>query len=100
MRAVRFDEYGPADRLRVVEAETPEPGPGQVRVAVRAAGVNPVDWKARSGMLDGLIDTVFPVVPGWDVAGTVVALGVDTPEFRVGDEVMGYVRKDVLAGGT
>jgi NADPH:quinone reductase-like Zn-dependent oxidoreductase len=59
-----------------------------------------VDWKVMAGGLDGLMDTVFPVVPGWDVAGTVVAVGPDTPDFAIGDEVMAYARKDVVHAGT
>ena len=50
--------------------------------------------------LDALMDVVFPVVPGWDVAGTVETVGIDTPEFEVGDEVVAYARKDVVHGGT
>jgi NADPH:quinone reductase-like Zn-dependent oxidoreductase len=53
-----------------------------------------------SGGLDALMDAVFPVVPGWDVAGVVEAVGIDVPEFSVGDEVVAYARKDVLHGGT
>ncbi|MGP4110019.1 NADP-dependent oxidoreductase [Streptomyces sp. 4N509B] len=100
MRAVFYRRYGGPEVLELGELPMPKVGPDSVLVRVAAAGVNPVDWKARSGYLDPILDTVFPVVPGWDVAGTVVALGADTPEFRVGDEVMGYVRKDALAGGT
>jgi NADPH:quinone reductase-like Zn-dependent oxidoreductase len=71
-----------------------------VLIEVRAAGVNPVDWKVMSGGLDALMDTVFPVIPGWDVAGVVRAVGPDTPEFAPGDEVMSYARKSVVHGGT
>jgi NADPH:quinone reductase-like Zn-dependent oxidoreductase len=46
------------------------------------------------------MDIVFPIIPGWDVAGTVVAVGPDTPEFAIGDEVMAYARKDTVHGGT
>ncbi|MNW57861.1 Quinone oxidoreductase 1 [compost metagenome] len=62
--------------------------------------MNPVDWKVREGYLDAIMDTTFPVVPGWDVAGVVERVGLDTPELSVGDEVFGYVRKDVVSGGT
>lgn len=95
-----YHRYGGAEVLEYGELPEPRVGPDAVLVRVAAAGVNPVDWKARAGLLDGMLDAVFPVVPGWDMAGTVVRLGADTPEFRVGDEVMGYVRKDVLAGGS
>src|SRR5665811_1097448 len=61
---------------------------------------SPVDWKVMAGGLDGLMDAVFPIVPGWDVAGTVEWVGIDTPEFEVGDEVVAYARKDIVHGGT
>jgi NADPH:quinone reductase-like Zn-dependent oxidoreductase len=74
--------------------------PASVLIEVRAAGVNPVDWKLVGGHLDPVMPTQFPVTPGWDVAGVVVGLGFDTPEFSIGDEVVAYARKDVLGGGT
>ncbi|REE96825.1 NADP-dependent oxidoreductase [Thermomonospora umbrina] len=101
MRAVTYDAYaGDNSRLRFGEVAEPKVGPGQVLIEVRAAGVNPVDWKIMAGGLDGMMDTMFPVIPGWDVAGVVRALGADAPEFAVGDEVMAYARKDVVHAGT
>ena len=89
MRATSYDHYADDNSaLQVGEVPDPKVGPGAVLVKVRAAGVNPVDWKVMTGGLDDLIDTTFPVIPGWDVAGEVVALGPDTPEFSVGDEVI------------
>ncbi|WP_262402457.1 NADP-dependent oxidoreductase [Actinomadura sp. CNU-125] len=78
----------------------PRVGPGQVLIEVWAAGVNPVDWKVMAGGLDAMMEAVFPVIPGWDVAGVVRAVGPDTPEFAYGDEVMAYARKDVVRAGT
>ncbi|MBE1536596.1 NADP-dependent oxidoreductase [Actinomadura algeriensis] len=78
----------------------PRVGPGQVLIEVWAAGVNPVDWKVMAGGLDGMMEAIFPVIPGWDVAGVVRAVGPDTPEFAIGDEVMSYARKDVVRAGT
>ncbi|MFJ5777002.1 NADP-dependent oxidoreductase [Streptomyces sp. NPDC093094] len=101
MRAVTYDAYAPDNsRLRIGEVPDPKVAPGQVLVEVRAAGVNPVDWKVMAGGLDGLMDTVFPVIPGWDVAGVVVGNGPDVPEFAAGDEVMAYARKDAVHAGT
>src|SRR5450759_4063374 len=100
MRAMAYDAYGSDDVLTLRELPDPKVGPGEVRIRVRRAGVNPVDWKVMAGGLDGLMDVVFPVVPGWDVAGTVESVGIDTPEFEVGDEVVAYARKDVVHGGT
>jgi NADPH:quinone reductase-like Zn-dependent oxidoreductase len=98
MRAITYSRHGGPDVLKLTELPTPRVAPDAVLVRVRAASVNPVDWKVREGHLDKIIDTVFPVVPGWDVAGVVEQVGLDTPELQVGDEVFGYVRKDVVGG--
>lgn len=100
MRAITYSKYGTADVLELTDLPTPKVGPDSVLIRVRAASVNPVDWKVREGYLDPVIDTVFPAIPGWDVAGVVEQVGLDTPEFSVGDEVYGYVRKDWVQGGT
>lgn len=63
-RAVQFTEYGGPEVLRVVEREVPRPGPGKVLVEVRAAGVNPLDWKLRSGAVAATMPVEFPAVPG------------------------------------
>ncbi|GAA1737877.1 NADP-dependent oxidoreductase [Isoptericola hypogeus] len=100
MRAITYSTYGSADVLELTEQPDPHVGADVVVVRVRAASVNPVDWKVREGYLDGLMDARFPVIPGWDVAGVVEQVGLDTPEYEVGDEVYGYVRKDWVHGGT
>lgn len=101
MRATVYPEYSTdLSTLEVRDLPTPKLFPSSVLVEVRAAGVNPVDWKAMGGCLDSLIDAAFPVIPGWDVAGVVVAVGMDTPEFQIGDEVFAYARKDVLGAGS
>lgn len=100
MRAITYSRYGGSDVLETTEQPTPKVGPDSVLVRVRAASVNPVDWKIRAGYLDQVMDVTFPVVPGWDVAGVVERVGLDTPELQVGDEVFGYVRKDWVQGGT
>lgn len=91
MRAVQFSEFGSAERLRIVEVPVPEPGPGQVRVAVRAAGVNPIDWKIRRGLMTRIAPVEFPHIPGIEVAGVVDAVGEGAP-FTPGDEVFGWSR--------
>ena len=100
MRAMTYDAYGDPSVLRLTQQPRPKLGPGEVLVRVRSASVNPVDWKLMSGGLDAVMDVRFPVVPGWDVAGVVEAVGFDTPEFAPGDEVMAYARKDYVHGGT
>ncbi|WP_439028855.1 NADP-dependent oxidoreductase [Gordonia terrae] len=98
MRAITYSRFGGPDVLELTDLPTPKVGPDSVLIRVRASSVNPVDWKVRAGYLAGIMDTVFPVIPGWDVAGVVEQVGLDTPEFQVGDEVFGYVRKDVVGG--
>ncbi len=100
MKAMTYRQYGGTEVLEQTELPIPKVSPGAVLIRVKAAGVNPVDWKIMAGYLDGLMDVNFPVVPGWDVAGVVEAVGFDTPEFAVGDEVYSYGRRDTVQGGT
>jgi NADPH:quinone reductase-like Zn-dependent oxidoreductase len=89
MRAITFAQYGGPEVLRQEEVATPEPGPGQVRVAVRTAGVNPIDWKIRAGGMAQGKPLEGVQTPGLELAGVVDALG-DGAEFAVGDEVFGW----------
>ncbi|MGW7275241.1 NADP-dependent oxidoreductase [Streptomyces sp. NPDC054864] len=100
MKAISYRRYGGPEVLEYGDVRDPKVGPDSVLVKVRAASVNPVDWKCMGGHLDGILDPVFPVIPGWDVAGVVVQPGASTPEYVVGDEVIGYVREDFLSRGT
>jgi len=100
VRALHYNEFGGPDVMTVGEVPDPHIGPDTMLVKVVAAGINPVDYKVREGYLAGLIDTIFPAVPGWDVAGVVVRPGLDTPEFAAGDEVLAYARADVVHSGT
>ncbi|MET7620711.1 NADP-dependent oxidoreductase [Streptomyces sp. NPDC005408] len=100
MKAISYSRYGGPEVLEYGERPEPTVGPDSVLIKVRAAAVNPVDWKAREGYVEPLFDAVFPVVPGWDVSGVVVQPGIAVTEFAVGDEVMGYVREDFLCRGT
>jgi len=90
MRAVTFTDYGGPEVLHVAEAEEPHAGPGQVRIAVRASGVNPIDWKARSGMLREVMPVEFPVIDGREAAGVVDEVGEDVEGVSVGEEVFGF----------
>lgn len=90
MRAVQFAEYGGPEVLTVVEVEAPHPGPGRIRVAVRAAAVNPIDGKYRSGTIPV---KALPYIPGVDVAGVVDEVGEGVTGVAVGDEVLGSAVK-------
>jgi NADPH:quinone reductase-like Zn-dependent oxidoreductase len=90
MKAVRFDEYGAVDVLKVVDVPTPVPGPGQVLVQVKAAGINPGEAKVREGLLHARWPATFPSGQGSDLAGVVTRTGQGVTAFAVGDEVIGY----------
>ena len=101
MRAAIYDEYGGAEVLSVREVDDPPVGPDTVLVRAKAASVNPVDWKIREGYLHGAFPHHLPIIPGWDLAGVVEAVGPAVRTgLRVGDEVFGYVRRDDVAFGT
>jgi NADPH:quinone reductase-like Zn-dependent oxidoreductase len=97
MKAIVIDGYGGSDRLRLDERPDPVPGSGEVLVEVRAASVNPVDWKIRRGDLRLFLWLNFPYIPGGDVAGEVAAVGPGVTRFRPGDPVVGFV--DLRRGG-
>ena len=93
MKAVRFDEYGGVDVLEVREVEDPVAGPGEVLVAVKAAGINPGEISIREGRLHSRWPATFPSGEGTDLAGVAQALGADVSAFAVGDEVLGWTEK-------
>ncbi|MBD0745078.1 NADP-dependent oxidoreductase [Streptomyces sp. CBMA152] len=89
-KAYAYTRNGGPETEAFIERDRPEPGPGQLLVAVRAAGVNPVDWKLRNGFRrPGAPETPLPAVFGSEIAGEVVALGPDVTGFAVGDAVFG-----------
>ncbi|MDU0254896.1 NADP-dependent oxidoreductase [Streptomyces sp. PU10] len=89
MRKVSFAEFGGPDVLQLVDAEEPHPGPGEIRVAVRAAGVNPVDWRIREGQVLGAHPVELPSGVGIDAAGVVDEVGDGVTGVEVGDRVFG-----------
>ncbi|WP_103343480.1 NADP-dependent oxidoreductase [Amycolatopsis sp. CA-126428] len=90
-RAIRFDEYGDVEVLRVEDVPRPVPGPGQVLVEVRAAGINPGEAGIRQGFLHSRFPATFPSGQGSDFAGVVASLGEGVSDIAVGDEVIGFV---------
>lgn len=89
MRAARFHEYGPPSVLVVDLLPRPSPKEGEVLVRVQAAGVNPIDWKLRSGALKNYMPITVPHIPGLDVAGIVEEVGPGVSAFAPGDAVFG-----------
>lgn len=91
MRAIRFHSYGGPEVLVHEEVPRPEAAAGELLIRVHAAGVNPVDWKARAGHLKDWLQHRLPLIPGWDVSGAVAAVGADVTGFELGDEVFGLL---------
>jgi NADPH:quinone reductase-like Zn-dependent oxidoreductase len=100
VRAIGIHEFGGRDKLQLLELPEPKVPPDFVKIQIRAAGVNPVDWKIREGRSEPRFPVVFPVVPGWDAAGIVAEVGPAVTEFAPGDEVYAYCRKHFLGEGT
>jgi len=97
---VVIDAFGGPERLRVAEVHKPSPLAGEVLIEVHCTSVNPVDWKIREGMLAEMFPYEFPIVPGWDAAGVVAAVGKGETGFAAGDRVYAYCRKPKIQHGT
>ena len=90
MKAVRFDEYGGIEVLKVVDVPRPVPGAGQVLIQVKAAGINPGEAKIRDGLLHARWPATFPSGQGSDLAGIVAETGAGVSRVSVGDEIIGW----------
>jgi NADPH:quinone reductase-like Zn-dependent oxidoreductase len=91
MRAIQIHDYGTADQLKLEDAPRPEPKEGEVLVRLKAAGVNPADWKYRQGAYKAFMPLSFPWTPGLEGAGVVEAVGPAVTAFRPGDAVFGTI---------
>jgi NADPH:quinone reductase-like Zn-dependent oxidoreductase len=89
-KAVQFDDYGGIEVLEVRDVPRPEPGAGEVLVAVRAAGINPSEAAIRTGRVREIFPATFPSGQGSDLAGVVEEVGADVQGVAVGDDVIGY----------
>ncbi len=99
MKAVIFNEFGGREVLKYTEVPTPAPEEGEVLVRIKAAGVNPVDWKIRAGYLKEFFPHTFPIIPGWEFAGVVETPGFSVRRVKAGDEVYAYCRRPVIQRG-
>ena len=100
MRAIAITEFGGRDKLRLMDLPAPVAADGDVLIHIRAAGVNPVDWKIREGMLKDRFPHEFPLILGWDAAGVVAKHGKNANRLSEGDEVFAYCRKPLVRDGT
>jgi NADPH:quinone reductase-like Zn-dependent oxidoreductase len=87
MKAVRIHMFGGPEALTYEDAPKPEPKEGEILIRVAAVAVNPVDWATQAGMMEKVAPHSLPLIPGWDVAGTVEAFGPDVSTFALGEPV-------------
>jgi NADPH:quinone reductase-like Zn-dependent oxidoreductase len=87
MKAIRIHKYGGPEVLQYEDAPRPKPQAGEVLVRVKAAGVNPIDWKVREGHMKDFWPHKFPLILGWDLSGVVEEVGPGVSRFKIGDEV-------------
>ena len=92
MRAISIQDYGGPEALELVSVARPEPRAGEVLVRIKAAGVNPIDWKLRAGYLKAFMPVSFPWIPGIDAAGTVESVGAGVTAFTPGQAVFGLFK--------
>jgi len=100
MKACFYNQFGPPSVLQIGEIDPPKIADDEYLIAVRYAGVNPVDYKIRHGYFQGALPQQFPIVSGWDFAGVVAECGKKCKKFKVGDEVFGDLRPDTIQWGT
>lgn len=98
MKAIVINEYGNKELLHEQEVPKPEITDEQVLVETHTTSINPIDWKLREGYLKQMFDFPFPIILGWDVAGTIVEIGQNVKEFNIGDEV--FARPATTHNGT
>ncbi len=100
MQAVMYQCFGGPGMLELGEIDSPQVGDAEILIDVHYASVNPIDWKLREGLYAALLQFQFPVVPGWDVAGTVAKTGEAVTQFAPGDKVYAMAVSDPLGIGT
>lgn len=93
MKAVVIDEFGGPEKMEVREIATPVPGDDEVLIRISHAGVNPVDWKIREGLMQKVFPHRFPLTLGWDASGVIERAGRNVPPARIGEFVYAYCRQ-------
>lgn len=100
MKGVSYSRFGGSEVLEYGDLPEPKLSQNSVIVRVKAAAINPADIALQAGLGESLMETWFPVVPGWDLAGIVERVGAGVVEFQPGDEVVAYVHQEILHSGT
>lgn len=99
MRAMVMQRFGGPEVLKLADMPVPKPGEGEVLVQVAYAAVNPVDWKIREGHLQDVLPYQFPIIPGWDASGVIIAVGPNVSAYKPNDRVYAFCQKPVVQMG-
>jgi NADPH:quinone reductase-like Zn-dependent oxidoreductase len=100
MKGVSYSRFGGSEVLEYGDLPEPKLSQNAVIVRMKAAAINPADIALQAGLGESLIETWFPVIPGWDLAGIVEHVGAGVVEFQPGDEVVAYTHQEILHSGT
>lgn len=100
MKAISYEKFGTSEVLKVNDLVLPELLDNEVQIRIAYTSVNPVDWKIREGYLEKMFPHIFPIIPGWDVAGEIVKIGAKVKDFAKGDLVYAYARKPEVQFGS
>ncbi|MFD0048498.1 NADP-dependent oxidoreductase [Actinomycetes bacterium NPDC127524] len=87
MKAIVIEQYGGKEQLKEAEMKKPEAGENEIIIKLEATSINPIDWKLREGYLKEMLPFEFPIILGWDAAGTVDSIGSGVTDFKPGDRV-------------
>jgi NADPH2:quinone reductase len=100
MKAVAIASFGGIEKLQIIDLPIPTEMDNEVLIRIAYTAVNPVDWKIREGYFNGKLPHEFPLIPGWDAAGTIERIGKNVKILKKGDEVFAYCRKPLIKWGT
>jgi NADPH:quinone reductase-like Zn-dependent oxidoreductase len=89
IQAILVHQYGGVEQLKLEQVQCPEPSTGEVLIRVHAAGILPIDWKVRQGMMKDVHTIPFPYIPGSSIAGTIEKVGPGVTSFQKGQSVFG-----------
>jgi NADPH:quinone reductase-like Zn-dependent oxidoreductase len=100
MKGISYSRFGGSEVLEYGDLPEPKLSQNSVIVRMKAAAINPADIALQAGLGESLMETWFPVIPGWDLAGIVEHVGAGVAEFQPGDEVVAYTHQEILHSGT
>lgn len=100
MRAIAIEKFGAQEEVKVMHLTPPPLQEEDVQISIKYAGVNPVDWKIKDGLLKERMPSEFPIVLGMDCAGVITAIGKNIKNFKIGDEVFTFCKKSKMQWGT